>query len=253
MEVRVWKMKPHNLMPSTWISKAYKIGYSFHMTRRLDMRLLQKWVAFARGDRVCDIACGKGIMDLMIPQKFATCYGIDFDRENIHLAKLVNQNSSNEFMIGNSEYLPFKSHTFDKVICNCALEHFPNDTRALSEMSRVLKSQGLLFLTVDSFSYIGISDNLREMHRKKEAVVNYYDLDSLSMKLEGAGLYAVRKQYYIKSKGASFFIRIGIRLNFGVVFLLIFPIAYPITLLHDRLSSDEGGYRLAVLAQKRRS
>jgi SAM-dependent methyltransferase len=246
-------MKLYNLMPSTWISKVYEIGYSFHMTRRLETRLLQKWIAFDRGDQVCDIACGKGIMDLMIPKRFAIGYGIDFDRENIHLAKLVNQNNSNEFIIGNAEYLPFKSHSFDKVVCNCSLEHFANDTRALSDMGRVLKSQGLLFLTVDSFSYSGITDNLREMHRKKQAVVNFYDFDSLSTKLEGAGLHAIRKQYYIKSKGASFFIRIGIKLNFGVAFLLIFPIAYPVTLLLDRFSSDEGGYCLAVLAQKRRN
>lgn len=243
-------MKLHNFMPSTWISKVYEIGYSFHMTRRLETRLLQKWIAFDRGDRVCDIACGKGILDLMISKRFAICHGIDFDRENIDLAKFLNQNNSNEFIIGNAEYLPFKRHSFDRVVCNCALEHFANDTRALSEMGRILRSQGLLFLTVDSFSYSGITDNLREMHRKKEAVVNFYDSDSLSMKLEGAGLCAIRKQYYIKSKGASFFIRVGMKLNFGFAFLLIFPIVYPVTLLCDHFSKEAGGYCLAVLAQK---
>lgn len=244
-------MKLHDFVPSRWVSKVYEIGYGFHLTRKLESRMLRKWMTFNHDDKVCDVACGKGILDLMLSKKFAMCYGIDFDRENIDLAKLLNQNNSNEFIIGNAEYLPFKPHSFDKVVCNCALEHFANDTRALSEMGRILKAEGLLFLTVDSFSYSGITGHLREMHRKKEAVVNFYDFDSLKMKLESIQFRVLRNQYYIKSKPASFFIRIGMKFNFGLAFLLTFPIAYPVTLLCDRSSREQGGYCLAVLAQKR--
>lgn len=246
-------MKVYDFVPSGWVSKVYEIGYGFHLTRKLELKMLRRWMIFNHDDKVCDVACGKGILDLMLSKKFAMCYGIDFDRENIDLAKLLNQNNSNEFIIGNAEYLPFKPQSFDKVVCNCALEHFANDTRALSEMGRILRPQGFLFLSVDSFSYSGVTDNLREVQRKKYAVVKFYDFDSLSMKLESAGFRAIRKQYYIKSKASSFFIKVGMKLNFGLAFLLAFPIAYPVTLLCDRFSSEEGGYCLAVLAQKRES
>lgn len=244
-------MELHKLVPSRWVSKIYKLGYSFHLARRLEWRILQSWMTFNSGDKVCDVACGKGFLNLMISRNLIVYYGIDLDKKNIVLAKTLNRNNLSEFINANAEYLPFKPHSFDKVVCNCALEHFANDTRALSEMSRILGPQGFLFLTVDSFSYSGITDDLRKMHREKYAVVNFYKLDSLSKKLESAGFYILRNQYYIKSRATSFFIRIGMKLNFGLAFLLTFPIAYPIMLLGDRFSSEEGGYCLAVLAQKR--
>lgn len=239
----------HKVVFSRWLSGTYKVGYSFHLGRRLEWRILRSWMTFNNGDKVCDVGCGKGFLNLMIPRNTIVYYGIDLHRRNIALAKALNRNDLSEFINANAECLSFKPHSFDKVVCNCALEHFANDTRALSEMGRILKSQGLLFLTVDSFSYSGITDNLREMHRKKEAVVNFYDFDSLSMKLEGAGFHVMRKQYYMKSKASSFFIRLGMKLNFGLLFLLIFPLAYPITLFSDHFSNEKGGYCLAILAQ----
>ena len=38
--------------------------------------------------------------------------------------------------------LPFEDNTFDVILCNHVLEHIPNDTKAMSELYRVLKSGG---------------------------------------------------------------------------------------------------------------
>lgn len=38
--------------------------------------------------------------------------------------------------------LPFENETFDVVLCNHVLEHIPDDTKAMSEMYRVLKTGG---------------------------------------------------------------------------------------------------------------
>ena len=38
--------------------------------------------------------------------------------------------------------LPFEDHSFDMILCNHVLEHIPNDTKAMSEMYRVLKKGG---------------------------------------------------------------------------------------------------------------
>lgn len=38
--------------------------------------------------------------------------------------------------------LPFKDNSFDVVLCNHVLEHIPNDTKAMQELFRVLKSKG---------------------------------------------------------------------------------------------------------------
>lgn len=38
--------------------------------------------------------------------------------------------------------LPFEDNTFDVILCNHVLEHIPDDTKAMSELYRVLKSGG---------------------------------------------------------------------------------------------------------------
>lgn len=39
-------------------------------------------------------------------------------------------------------HLPFENETFDVILCNHVLEHIPDDTKAMSEMYRVLKKGG---------------------------------------------------------------------------------------------------------------
>lgn len=44
--------------------------------------------------------------------------------------------------------LPFKDNTFDIIFCNHVLEHIPDDTKAMQELHRVLKSSGMGILQV---------------------------------------------------------------------------------------------------------
>lgn len=39
--------------------------------------------------------------------------------------------------------LPFKDNTFDVVLCNHVLEHIPDDTKAIQELHRILKPNGM--------------------------------------------------------------------------------------------------------------
>ena len=44
--------------------------------------------------------------------------------------------------------IEYTSNSFDLILCNHVLEHVKNDLRALSELKRILKSKGILILTV---------------------------------------------------------------------------------------------------------
>lgn len=44
--------------------------------------------------------------------------------------------------------IPYKDHMFDLIICNHVLEHIPNESKALSELQRVLDIDGTAFITV---------------------------------------------------------------------------------------------------------
>jgi ubiquinone/menaquinone biosynthesis C-methylase UbiE len=56
-------------------------------------------------------------------------------------------------VVSDIEYLPFKTHAFDVVLCTEVLEHIPNPLHALKEFSRVLRPGGILILTAPFISF----------------------------------------------------------------------------------------------------
>jgi ubiquinone/menaquinone biosynthesis C-methylase UbiE len=44
--------------------------------------------------------------------------------------------------------LPFADNSYDVILCNHVLEHIPNDTKAMQELYRVLKPNGMAILQI---------------------------------------------------------------------------------------------------------
>ena len=76
-----------------------------------------------------------------------------------------------EFVVGDADHLPYKSGYFDKIVCNCSLEHFQNDIKALKEMNRILKQNGYIVLTFDSLSYPKTKEYVSEKNTKKRILL----------------------------------------------------------------------------------
>ena len=102
-----------------------------------------------RGDRVLDVACGRGESARELVEHFG-CHvvGIDYSKENIHratgLTGDVGLSGRAQFVHGDAEQLPFANDSFDLVICECSLSIFSDLALALTEMKRVLRPGGRL-------------------------------------------------------------------------------------------------------------
>lgn len=58
------------------------------------------------------------------------------------------------YILGIGEYLPFRSESFDLIICVNVLDHMFSPSKALEEMYRCLKNQGILLISVNCFKSI---------------------------------------------------------------------------------------------------
>jgi ubiquinone biosynthesis O-methyltransferase len=148
--------------------------------RRIEWRIMLDWLDPKEGERILDVACGGGVLSLKIAERGCKVYGIDLSVNAINSAKRLaeREKMACKFEVGSAEDLPYQDGYFDKVVCSSSLEHFKDDIKALKEMNRVLKPNGSVVLTTDSFTY-PISDELKEMHRKIAYVVNYYTPEKL--------------------------------------------------------------------------
>ncbi|MEO3945285.1 methyltransferase domain-containing protein [Gorillibacterium sp. CAU 1737] len=114
------------------------------------------------GAHVLELGCGNGMLWLAnekrIPEDWTLTLsdlspGMMQDAER-GLARLGDRVS---FRVIDAEEIPFPDATFDKVIANHMLYHVPDREKALSEISRVLKPDGVFYA-----STVG-SRNMREL------------------------------------------------------------------------------------------
>lgn len=76
--------------------------------------------------------------------------------------------------------LPYKDGVFDKVVCISAIEHVPNDRKAITEMMRVLKPNGLLLLTTEYNDF-----NPRKVNDPDGSFYRIYDGKSINRITKG--------------------------------------------------------------------
>jgi ubiquinone/menaquinone biosynthesis C-methylase UbiE len=220
------------------------------VNKSLELRILSRYLELRPGERVLDVACGTGYWT----QKLATTHGctavgIDLSKHDIATAQRHHGGPNCTYLVSPAENLPFPTATFDKVISVCALEHFSSDTSALAEMARVLKPGGILGISVDSMSGPFVTESYRNWHAQEHFVRNYYDLDSLRNKVQGAGFQSLEHRYLLTSRFTSWAFRVNRRYRFPVRFFV--PVLYPISRVCDALDgSHDGGLILALKARK---
>lgn len=106
--------------------------------------------------KILDVGCGRGFYATMCSKLLpdSEIYGIDTNPEYIEKATSISKLYKNIKISKGSVYeIPFKNSTFDAIICSEVMEHLVDETNALSELKRVLKPKGNLYLTVPSSKF----------------------------------------------------------------------------------------------------
>jgi ubiquinone/menaquinone biosynthesis C-methylase UbiE len=101
-----------------------------------------------RSVNVLDIGCGTGGATVAWALKGAECTGIDTSKEDIRIAiiRARYEGVKPVFKKMNGTDLPFKKETFDIIICDQVLEHIPEFEKTISEMRRVIKKDGIVYV-----------------------------------------------------------------------------------------------------------
>lgn len=247
----------------------YKIGKAEHFVRMMEWKKLLEFLDPKKGEKILDIACGKGMLSLRIAKKGCEVYGIDLSDVAINQAKYISEQDAIkncDFMVGNAEKLPYPNDYFDKIVCSSALEHFDNDLMALKEMDRVLKDKGILSISMDSLTY-PIDDELKETHSKLYHVINYYKYENIESKLDKTSLKIDKFNFCINSRFTSYLYNLFFIKNYkqlekdntkeraslkNFAFLLVSLILFPLCLASDKLfGNSENGYTILLKCSKK--
>ncbi|HAM15939.1 MAG TPA: SAM-dependent methyltransferase [Eggerthellaceae bacterium] len=94
-----------------------------------------------------DVGCGTGPMIELLAGEFPDrkFTGLDLTPRMIEVAR-EKQIVSAEFVVGDSENLPFDDASFDAVICANSFHHYPNPQMFFNGVARILRPGGRLVL-----------------------------------------------------------------------------------------------------------
>jgi SAM-dependent methyltransferase len=119
------------------------------------VRTIFEWVDPQDGDLILDAPCGRGFY-LNMFRYVSNCklVGLELDWEIINKAQR-NVGHLKRMMLNNANLyaLPYPNNTFDAAVLSEVLEHVDDDVRALREVYRVLKPNGVIAITVPNANY----------------------------------------------------------------------------------------------------
>jgi ubiquinone/menaquinone biosynthesis C-methylase UbiE len=148
---------------------------------------------------VLDLACGPGIYSRPLARRLptGTVVGLDLSLPMLRTAvRLAREEGVGNllFLHGNALDLPFADDRFDAVNCCGALHLFPDVSRALSEVHRVLVPGGRF--TVAAFRRgEGTISNQVNVLRRRVTGVDAFTSGELERRLRGAGFDDVGRHH----------------------------------------------------------
>jgi len=106
-------------------------------------------IARSHPSRVLEIGCAKGFLVLELRERGIEAYGVDISEYALSQAPEEVQPFLSVLDVS-EDPLPFEDARFDLVICLESIEHLAQPEHLISEISRVLKPEGNVFVATPS-------------------------------------------------------------------------------------------------------
>lgn len=137
------RLHKHGRFFDVW-SRFYRNNLFGQELKRIQ-RLAIERLRVVPGQLVLDLGCGPGDGASLLIGRGAHAIGLDYSEGMIATAR-QEPRLGGRLVRGDAGRLPFRSGTFDKLICTNSFHHYPDHFLALCEMRRVLKPGGLMVL-----------------------------------------------------------------------------------------------------------
>lgn len=134
-------------------------------------------LAFARGKKVLDLACGEGYGSCLLATTAAFVHGIDIDEPCIQQAAKKYTLPNLVFSCNPADRLPLPDASVDLITCFETLEHLDDHLSLLQECKRVLAKDGLLIIsTPEKKNYSDDRQYRNPFHKKELYETGFRDL-----------------------------------------------------------------------------
>ena len=139
--------------------------------RYIEQKRIEKLIEAAEikeSDKILEVGCGAG--HILEKVRKGKLYGIDISEIQIERTK-KRMGDKVELKKAPGENIPYEDKFFDKVLCSEVIEHVIDPREVLKEISRVLKDDGILSLSIPNEDVI----NSTKKFLKKTGLIKVID------------------------------------------------------------------------------
>lgn len=119
---------------------------------RLDQAMLQDCTV--PGGRTLDVACGVGRLAVEITKGGGQGWGLEPSAEMAGVGRWLFPAHLSVLVRGIGEQLPFRDASFDRLVCQGALDHFVSPGVFMREAARVIRPQGRVVIAIANYESI---------------------------------------------------------------------------------------------------
>ena len=186
-----YELKYHKLEENYWWFRA----------RRKTVLSLVKQLNLSKDSKILEIGCSGGpLISILRDEGYINVFGIDLSENAIEVCK--ERGIENTFVM-DAVQMGFLDNEFDLIIASDILEHIEDDSKALKEWNRVLKTNGRLIVFVPAFQLLWSSHDEINHHYRR------YSKQLLLNRLKSTSFGVVRSSYWnFTLFFPSFFVRV---------------------------------------------
>ena len=161
-----------------------------------ELELLQSLVDLPQHPRIIELGCGAAQLSRKLLQRYPTCEvtGLEVD-ERQHAKNLQKPQERLRFVRAGAQAIPYPDQSFDLALMLKSLHHVPLNLldQALAEVRRVLRPQGLLYVSEPVFAG-ALNEVMRLFH--DEEVVRAAALRAVQAAVASAAWEQVSELYF---------------------------------------------------------
>ena len=185
---------------SLYLSDASKEGYLRHAKTRYDLEgeMIFSLAKFeqSHGLKVLEVGVGLGADHQLFAEAGADLWGIDLTERAVQHTKkrLHTFGFASHLSVGDAEALDFKDESFDQVYSWGVLHHSPDTAKAVSEVWRVLRNDGLATIMIyHKWSMVGLMLWVRYALLKFQPWLSLNQIYALYLESPGTKAYSVNE------------------------------------------------------------
>jgi len=140
-----------------------ELSHWWYKVRRLLVKQLLQKYAF-NAEKILDIGCGTGALIKELQQEGKEVFGVDMSKTALNFCSA--QGVKNLFQAQVTQ-LPFVEKSFDTILMLDVLEHVEDENKAMTEIKRVLRSNGVIIIFVPCFKFLWSNqDDISKHYRR---------------------------------------------------------------------------------------